>query len=227
MSSLSQIAANRSNAQSSTGPRTPEGKGKSSANATTFGLFTTNNCVFPGEEDEYAQFRDGLWTELTPIGCLEEVHAAEIVRAAWRLRRCAMAEERLGWRAMRSQEETNRIRNTDLPPSDPTIFEQTMKAQAAVDRARSQAQNSLRRAQAALEKLQAARSARKSEPDVAEMQNEAKSPPIAPAPRTEPAHLQTADLQIEPISESCHPAFSASGSANGQNEPSAALRRAA
>jgi hypothetical protein len=171
MPTPSQIDANRSNAQSSTGPRTDEGKAKSSGNAVKFGLFKTNNCIFPGEEEEYARFRDGLWAELSPSGPLQEVHAAEIIRSSWRLRRCAMAEERLGWRAEWVQEDANRRLQLDLPPSDPSICEETISAQAAVDRARAQAQNSLRRAHAALEKLQSAKLSNEPNSALAEQAN--------------------------------------------------------
>lgn len=85
------------------------------------GPFTTNNCVMPAEEDEYAQFGEGLRGELHPSSPLQEVHAAEIVLVAWGLRRCAMAEERLGWRSEWRQEDLNRKNNEDLPPADPSI----------------------------------------------------------------------------------------------------------
>ncbi len=168
MASPAQCEANRANAQASTGPSTMEGKSASSRNATKFGLFATNNCILPGEEREYEVLCKRLWVELDPVGALEEASAAEYVRAVWRLRRCAVAEERLGWRSEWFQQESNRQRDEDLPPSDPAINERTMAAQASVDRARAQAQNCMRRAKAELDKLQATRSTRtisQNEPD--------------------------------------------------------------
>ncbi len=196
MATAAQCEANRANAQASTGPSTAAGKAASSRNATKFGLFSTNNCILPGEEREYDTLCKRLWLELDPVGALEEATAAEYVRAVWRLRRCAMAEERLGWRSEWLQEDSNRERHEDLPPSDPSINERTMAAQASVDRARAQAQNCMRRAKAELDKLQASRSTRtisQNEPDSdaaglqdeAVLQNEANSiaPPMPIAPQ--------------------------------------------
>ncbi|HKD05618.1 MAG TPA: hypothetical protein VKB79_06925 [Bryobacteraceae bacterium] len=195
MASPAQCEANRVNAQASTGPSTVEGKSVSSRNATKFGLFATNNCILPGEEREYDTLCKRLWLELGPVGALEEATAAEYVRAVWRLRRCAMAEERLGWRSEWLQQDSNAQRQEDLPPADPAINQDTMAAQASVDRARAQAQNCMRRAKAELDRLQATRSTRmisQNEPnsdalpsqDEAVLQNEANSvaapKPIAP-----------------------------------------------
>ena len=96
MATEAQITANRANAKASTGPKSPEGKEKSSANATKFGLFSLDNCVHPHEEEAYNHFCDALWQDLAPSGPVQEVTAAEFVRNAWRLRRCATADERPG-----------------------------------------------------------------------------------------------------------------------------------
>ena len=96
MATEAQINANRINAKASTGPKTEDGKGKAPRNNTKFGLFATNNCVQPHEKQDYDHFCDVLWSELAPLGGIEEVTAAEYVRNAWRLRRCASAEEFIG-----------------------------------------------------------------------------------------------------------------------------------
>jgi hypothetical protein len=160
-------------------------------------LRTENYLLCKGRE--YDTLCKRLWLELDPVGALEEATAAEYVRAVWRLRRCAMAEERLGWRSEWLQQDSNAQRQEDLPPADPAINQDTMKAQASVDRARAQAQNCMRRAKAELDKLQATRSTRtisQNEPnsddcssqDEAILQNEPNSvtrpKPIAP-PRSQ------------------------------------------
>ena len=157
MATESQINANRENAKLSTGPQTEEGKARSSRNNTKFGLFTTNNCVQPEDKEDYDNFCSKLWNTLAPADPVEEVTAAEFVRNAWRLRRCAMAEESLGEFVARFQASQNKARGTDHPAADPMIYPTYLPAQTAIDRARTSAQNGMRRAKADLDKMQAAR----------------------------------------------------------------------
>ena len=66
MSTEAQIAANRINAQLSTGPRTIEGKARTSQNALSSGLFSKRDFVRPEEAAEYTEIRDTLWADLHP-----------------------------------------------------------------------------------------------------------------------------------------------------------------
>jgi hypothetical protein len=60
MATEAQIAANRLNAQKSTGPRTPEGKEKVSQNAVTHGLLA-RAAVLHGEDwEEFTCFREDM-----------------------------------------------------------------------------------------------------------------------------------------------------------------------
>jgi hypothetical protein len=61
MSTANQIAANQRNAQLSTGPVTPQGKEKTSQNATTHGLTSTR--VMANEVTSFEQFLNGLSKE--------------------------------------------------------------------------------------------------------------------------------------------------------------------
>ena len=92
MSSDKQIAANRLNAQGSTGPRSPAGKAKVSTNALRHGL-TGRSIVLPNENPEdFEAFRAGLLTSLDPQDELEEALADKYVADAWRLRRVPSLE---------------------------------------------------------------------------------------------------------------------------------------
>ena len=181
MATEAQIEANRRNAQHSTGPKTEEGKATSSRNATRFGLFATNACVLPGEEEAHYHMFHILWDELAPVGGLEEVTAGEFIRAVWRLRRCAVAEEQLGDRvvAERAKRDKFSYSGTSTPPTDPILSSQ--RDTIAINRAVAQAQNAKKRAKAELDKLQAARRARP-----AEIQMEAAMPEPMPEPEPEP-----------------------------------------
>jgi hypothetical protein len=92
MATQAQTAANRINSESSTGPRTAEGKARCAANATTLGLFAIRDFIRPGEEDEYACLCATLNKSFTPSASSRGTLAAEIVHAAWRLQRCSKVE---------------------------------------------------------------------------------------------------------------------------------------
>ncbi len=92
MATQSQLIANRSNAQASTGPVTAEGKSRVSRNAITSGLFSSTDFVLPDEREIYAEFCAAYEADLAPVGAIEQTYAAEIIHAAWRLRRCSTLE---------------------------------------------------------------------------------------------------------------------------------------
>ena len=87
MTSQKQIAANRRNAQKSTGPRSPEGKSIVAQNATTHG-FTANTPIIPGEDPTaYGVFKSQLIKELNPQGPTEIMLVERIIDLSWRLKR--------------------------------------------------------------------------------------------------------------------------------------------
>jgi uncharacterized protein YchJ len=137
MATDAQIAANRINAQASTGPRTAVGQSRVSRNAISSGLYSSGDFVRPEEQDLYAEFRAGFHEDLAPGGAVEQTLAAEIVHAVWRLRRCSVIEA-----------ETQPDGELD-PMLNPI--------QQAVDRARAQAQRSFHLATAELRRLQTER----------------------------------------------------------------------
>jgi hypothetical protein len=90
--SAKQLAANRANARKSTGPRTTEGKQRSSLNATRHAL-TGQVAVLPGEDlaaflNFCRQFRESL----SPMGFLEEQLAQSLAELRWRLNRVSQLE---------------------------------------------------------------------------------------------------------------------------------------
>ena len=93
MSTAARIEANRQNSQSSTGPRTEEGKQKSSLNAVRHGL-TGQTLLFAteAERDAYAQFTEDFLKELSPVGAHETQLAHSIMNARWRTNQIASLE---------------------------------------------------------------------------------------------------------------------------------------
>src|SRR3984893_1685170 len=87
MATLSQIEANRRNAQHSTGPRTPEGKAASSMNALQSGIHAESSII-PGEDAaDLAALTDRLYQGCQPQTDIECLLVDNIIRHSWRLRR--------------------------------------------------------------------------------------------------------------------------------------------
>src|SRR6267378_5095398 len=92
MSSINQLEANRENAQRSTGPRTPEGKSKSSKNALKHGL-TAVELVLPTEsQEEFDEHAAELRDEHDPSTPTEHLLVDQLITASWRLRRARIVE---------------------------------------------------------------------------------------------------------------------------------------
>jgi hypothetical protein len=149
MATAPQIAANRENAHSSTGPRTEGGKAQSSRNALTSGLFTLRDFVLPEDNAEYAQLCASFHSELNPAGAIEQTFADAIVSAAWRLRRCSAVEAAMASRF-----------SLDPMEMEGKEGETGSRIQRSVDRARAQAHNILHRSLSNLRRLQTERTIR-------------------------------------------------------------------
>ena len=92
MATKAQFKANLRNAQKSSGPASPQGKAASSRNHLTTGLYTMNDFVLPDEVDIYKLFCVRLEESCDAADAIEECLTAEITSAAWRLRRCNLAD---------------------------------------------------------------------------------------------------------------------------------------
>lgn len=85
--SASQLAANRANAQLSTGPKTSEGKAKSSLNAVKTAL-TGRTVLLPTDDAAaYQQHVDDFFKELRPMGARECALVQLLADNSWRLDR--------------------------------------------------------------------------------------------------------------------------------------------
>ena len=76
----------------STGPRTAEGKARSSRNALKHGLTAAELVIQSGEESEFDELLADLQDNLQPRGALEDILFNQIVHAAWNLRRTRLLE---------------------------------------------------------------------------------------------------------------------------------------
>ena len=101
--SEARLAANRENAQKSSGPVTPEGKAKSSLNAVKHGL-TGATVMFANADDakNYARHAADYQQQLQPVGPEESALVQSIADIRWRLATIPVLE--LGILAMGSAE---------------------------------------------------------------------------------------------------------------------------
>lgn len=95
MTSEAQLAANRNNAQLSTGPKTEEGKRRSALNACRHVL--TGQVTAMTDEDRAAhdEFSAAMLKDLVPEGAVETQLAQRIATDSWRLNRISAIEENL------------------------------------------------------------------------------------------------------------------------------------
>jgi hypothetical protein len=94
--SSARAEASRRNGAKSRGPRTPEGKARSSQNALKHGLRAEKHVVLPVEDAaEFEALAAALIAELAPVGTLQMVLARRVAVAAWRLARADRIEAEL------------------------------------------------------------------------------------------------------------------------------------
>ena len=89
------VLANRLNAKRSTGPKTPEGKKRSSLNATRHGLLAQTLHLPEEEMTSYDKFTESFVKDLSPVGVVETQLAHSCADLQFRLHRIAAAEHNL------------------------------------------------------------------------------------------------------------------------------------
>ena len=96
MSTAAQITANQLNAQSSTGPRTADGKSAAAKNATKHGLTATYPLIHtPTEQTQFDEMSAAFLEELRPYTPSEQTQFKQLVLAAWNIDRCHRLEAEL------------------------------------------------------------------------------------------------------------------------------------
>jgi len=92
MSTMAQIAANRANAQLSTGPRTEDGKAASSRNAYRHGLFAAIDALPAAERSRLEDYRSHYADIYEPTDAEQSRWVAELALADFRRDRVRMME---------------------------------------------------------------------------------------------------------------------------------------
>ena len=90
--SPARLAANRANAQRSTGPRSIAGRAASSRNSTRHGILARHPILPREDPAELEDLTRRLFEQLAPEPGLEELIVEDIVSLTWRLKRAARVE---------------------------------------------------------------------------------------------------------------------------------------
>jgi hypothetical protein len=108
MASPAQIQANRLNSQHSTGPRTPEGKLRSSANSLKSGYCSTRLVIAPERQAEFDAYHAELLAQTGPVGLVEQEYFKRLLLHGWNLNRIRDDETALA-EAPRNEANTQEI----------------------------------------------------------------------------------------------------------------------
>ena len=92
MATDKQIAANRLNAQKSTGPKTSDGKQRSRQNAVRHGLTAETVIGILEDADEYRAFEEEIIADCHPTPTIEHSLANRLASLLWRMRRASTIE---------------------------------------------------------------------------------------------------------------------------------------
>jgi hypothetical protein len=90
--SAARQSANAANARLSTGPRTPEGKARSSENARKHCLTAAELVIGPEDREEFNALLADFQRDVAPQGAIQQTLFDELVSAAWNLRRIRRME---------------------------------------------------------------------------------------------------------------------------------------
>jgi hypothetical protein len=95
VASPKQIEANRANARRSTGPRSEDGKSRSSKNALQHGLKSREIVIWGENPDQFEVLRAGLEADFRPTSIIECELIDRLAGLLWRLRRIPALEAAL------------------------------------------------------------------------------------------------------------------------------------
>ena len=118
MASERQIAANRLNAQKSTGPRTDAGKRRSRRNAVKHGLTAESVVAILEDEAAYRKFERIVLDDYQSETAFERALVARLASLLWRLRRAVAIESGLfeiQGRIVRDRQQANAVHDPDDP----------------------------------------------------------------------------------------------------------------
>jgi hypothetical protein len=201
MATRKQRAANRRNAQLSTGPKSPEGKAAVRLNALKHGL-TAENAVINGEDQvDFDELRTAFLEQFQPAGPLETALVQQVVMAQWRLTRCRGIETGLFELCLFDLQDDNEARFDfyNQPQKLAHAFRGKIDTLSTLSRYEARIERAFYRALHELQRLQAARQPADPPPAPAKT-NSAEPTQIAPEPAPNP--ITPNDLAAAPAPHS-------------------------
>ncbi len=136
MATAAQIIANQKNAQSSTGPRTPQGKASSAANAVSHGLAGGFRVLPQESQQEFDRLLSEYREQFHAANVHEEFLVEEMAQARWRIARCRRLETEVV-RALSGDDESanpDRALADALISRGPDAFQTLQRYMAAAER---------------------------------------------------------------------------------------------
>jgi len=169
MATERQIEANRLNASSSTGPRTPEGKAASSMNALKSGLDAESQFVNGEDPVDFMDLQEEYTARFQPVTPEERFHLDTMLRSEWVLRRLHRPEAHL-WEYYTVQaSRTDGVPLGEALANNSTVFMRLQRRVTLNERI-------YKEAKAELQRLQAVRQAADTRPQL--QQNTTQSPKL-------------------------------------------------
>jgi hypothetical protein len=208
MATLSQIEANRRNAQHSTGPRTPEGKAASSMNALKTGI-DAQSSVIPGEDSAaLAALAERFYQDCQPQTAIESALVDNIVRETWLLRRFDRIDAEI---LIHTMEDTN-YPSPNAPAGK--AFHQSSSTQSRLQRRINDTHRLQREAIRELQRIQAERPQPQPQPTPQPVETVSLHPPIGSVTQT-----RVPEPTPAPLAQPVNPESGVSGIPSGIDAP--------
>jgi hypothetical protein len=205
-----QIEASRRNGAKSRGPKTAEGRRRSSRNSRKHGLRAETDLVLDYEDPEaFSALLDGYTRTYQPANFAEAQLVQELARCAWRLERIARIEAGLLNQRMESQRDRFRGKSRSVSAQDRIAFAfaglaDTTSQLQSLCRYEATCRRGLNSATNTLARLQAERRAQERRssagfPDFAALPNEPATRPGTPSISPELLNMQKHDAPRVPF----------------------------
>jgi len=188
MATPKQTAANRTNAQKSSGPRTTAGKATSRFNALKHGIYAVHQIMFDEKPEDLAELSAEYHELCNPADAKQRLLVDTMVHNEWRLRRSRRVEAELWQTAhntfiVKNIETTSTCTSGDAFATDSAIFERLQRVVNACERAYYRASHDLERLQEVAQEVARAHGLRTGHPEA--------EPAAEPAPPEPPKPEQS------------------------------------